>query len=654
MSLYADIAYGRDTELSQQELNRRAKIIADAIEALREFVPEWEKQVDLLSTVGLNRINEALLPAYQQIIDIADLGALLTTKSTTPVTIGVGTKTFLVPEAVRLNFAPTNFLMAVANGDFDQHLIGRLSSYDNETGVLVIQVERVSGEGEFANWQISPVATTDDLEALRDQVAANAQIALEKAEEAVLARNQAVPAGQAAVTALGTFQASWYGPRETEPEGAALGAQFLDTSQSPNVVKVLTHDGWAPTVTVSVGGSRQQVYVATEGQTGPFTVDGGFSFGSVNVNGAEFFNGHGVTFNLEEGEFTFDAPLSAGDLVAFRGHLANDLIDIYTKDEVYSKAETDAIVAPFTGRNVIINGNFDIWQRGTSFSGAGYGADRWVNLVGGSSATQSRQSFVLGQTDVPNEPVYFCRTVVSSVTGAGSFACLAQFVESVRTFAGQTVTVSFWVKADASKKIVVEFVQNFGSGGSPSTVVDAIGTTEVSIGTSWQKVTVTANIPSIGGKSLGTNNNDRLDLIIWFDAGSNFDARTDSLGHQSGTFDIAQVQLEAGPIATPFERRDRGFEELLCQRYYQTAFAGYRLDAVLGNSTIGGGGTWSFNTKMRRVPDVTVLTVNTTRVTNLTFVAVHTDAARAEWTWTSGTIATPRGVNATIGLDAEL
>jgi len=333
MSFYADIAFGRDTELSQQELNRRAKIIADAIEALREFVPEWEKQVNLLSTLGLERINEALLPAYQQIIDIADLGALLSTTSTTPVTIGVGTKTFLVPEAVRLNFAPTSFLMAVADGDFDQHMVGLLSSYDNETGVLVVQVERVSGEGEFANWQISPVATTDDLEALRQQVAANAQTATEKAGEAVAARNEAVPAGQAAVQALATFQSVWYGPRETEPSGAVLGAQYLDTSQSPNVVKVLTQDGWAPTVTVSVGGSRQQVYVATEGQTGPFVVDGGFSFGSVNVNGAEFFDGYGVTFDYEEGEFTLDAALSAGDVVVFRGYLANDLTDIYTKSE---------------------------------------------------------------------------------------------------------------------------------------------------------------------------------------------------------------------------------------------------------------------------------------------------------------------------------
>ena len=83
-------------------------------------------------------------------------------------------------------------------------------------------------------------------------------------------------------------------------------------------------------------------------------------------------------------------------------------------------------------------------------------------------------------------------------------------------------------------------------------------------------MTVTATIPSISGKTLGTNNNSYLILAIWFDAGSTFNARTDSLGQQSGTFEIAQVQVEPGPVATPFERRPIGTELALCQRYYYT------------------------------------------------------------------------------------
>jgi len=229
---------------------------------------------------------------------------------------------------------------------------------------------------------------------------------------------------------------------------------------------------------------------------------------------------------------------------------------------------------PLSGmRNAIINGNFDIWQRGTSFTGGVYGADRWLSVLIGSTSSVAREPFTLGQTDVPGEPTYYHRTVVSSVAGAGNLAQLNQRIENVRTFAGQQVTVSFWAKADSNKNIAIECAQNFGTGGSPSAIVTEIGTVKKALTTSWQKITHTFTVPSISGKTLGTSGADRLVLIIWFDAGSNFNSRTDTLGHQSGTFDIAQVQVEAGPVATPFERRPIGTELALCQRYYQVVFA---------------------------------------------------------------------------------
>jgi hypothetical protein len=223
---------------------------------------------------------------------------------------------------------------------------------------------------------------------------------------------------------------------------------------------------------------------------------------------------------------------------------------------------------PLAGfRNRIINGNFDIWQRGTSFTGNEYGADRWLHGRVGTTHTVTRQAFTLGQTEVPGEPTYFCRTVVSSVAGAGNYSALVQKIEDVRTFAGQQITISFWAKVDATKNIAINMVQNFGTGGSPSANVGISGT-KVSIGTTFQKVTVTTTVPSISGKTLGTDNNHSLQLDIWFDAGSTYNGDTDSLGQQSGTFDIAQVQIEPGSVATPFEQRPIGTELALCQRYY--------------------------------------------------------------------------------------
>jgi hypothetical protein len=100
-------------------------------------------------------------------------------------------------------------------------------------------------------------------------------------------------------------------------------------------------------------------------------------------------------------------------------------------------------------------------------------------------------------------------------------------------------------------------------------VVSAIGVATCELTTSWQKFKVEVSIPSISGKTLGTSNDDYLDLNIWFDAGSDYNSRTNSLGQQSGTFDIAQVQLQAGETATPFADRSEETEKGLCLRYYE-------------------------------------------------------------------------------------
>ncbi len=247
---------------------------------------------------------------------------------------------------------------------------------------------------------------------------------------------------------------------------------------------------------------------------------------------------------------------------------------------------------PLAGfRNAIINGNFDHWQRGTSFNSASseMTADRWRVEKLGSTSTITRQPFTLGQIDVPGEPTYFCRLAVTSVAGAANLTILRQYVEGVRTFAGQTATLSFWAKADTTKTIAIELGQVFGTGGSPSSNIGAIGVTKVTLTTSWQKFTKTVTLPSITGKTLGTNNNDLLEVNFWLDAGSSYNSRTNTLGQQSGTFDFAEVQLEPGPVATYFEQRPIGTELVLCQRYYEIIGTGqsgvwWNVD----NCTLGG------------------------------------------------------------------
>lgn len=205
-------------------------------------------------------------------------------------------------------------------------------------------------------------------------------------------------------------------------------------------------------------------------------------------------------------------------------------------------------------KNLIINGGFDVWQRGTSFSISGsvpYTADRW-KIGGGTSTTVSRQTFAVGQTDVPNNPTYYCRW---DMTNNSQYYEFTQKIENVSTASGQSLTISYWAKRNSgSLNPQLQIVQDFGSGGS-STVVTAVATP--SLTSSWTKYTYTVSVPSISGKTLGT--------------GHCLYVRWQSLTTDTGQIDIANVQAEVGSVATPFEHRSFGEELVLCQRYYETS-----------------------------------------------------------------------------------
>ena len=325
----------------------------------------------------------------------------------------------------------------------------------------------------------------------------------------------------------------------------------------------------------------------------------------------------------------------------------------------FTQAEVTAndLEAKAGRKNAIINGNFDIWQRGTSQTASQYGsADRWRYSISGSTQAVSRQAFTLGQTDVPNNPKYYSRTVVSSVAGAGSLVVMNQRIEGVETFAGTTATLSFWAKADASKNIAIEFIQNFGTTGSPSTAVNGIGVTTVALTTSWVKHTVSVAIPSIATdpiKVLGTDGNDNLQVSIWLDAGSNYNARTNSLGQQSGTFEFSQVQIEAGSVATEFEPRSVGQELALCEWYYINLPNSVRFRYRSGTASLT---SVRFNalglpTTMRVVPTV----VSTSSLGNAsTFTAYIINKQNISFRWNETAANATITVTASFTAEAEL
>jgi hypothetical protein len=215
------------------------------------------------------------------------------------------------------------------------------------------------------------------------------------------------------------------------------------------------------------------------------------------------------------------------------------------------------------GKNAIINGDFRINQRSfTSTTGSDYGFDRWSMNLSGGTATYSAQTFTLGAAPVAGyEGTNFARI---AVTTGNDFCRLQQQIESVRTFAGQTVTLSFWAKGTnptTAGNLKAYFLQNFGTGGSPSSTV--VGTEQTFVLTAnWTRYSLTFAIPSISGKTIGTAGNDFLGLNL--SQGTN--ASTDAW-----TLDLWGVQVEAGSVATAFQTATGTLQGELaaCQRYFQ-------------------------------------------------------------------------------------
>jgi len=249
------------------------------------------------------------------------------------------------------------------------------------------------------------------------------------------------------------------------------------------------------------------------------------------------------------------------------------------------------------GKNKVINGDFGVWQRGTSITlGSGalstYGADRFIFEAYGSStaATVTRQTFTPGIAPVAGyEGQFFAR--LTNFASATAWQ-IRHRIENVQTFAGQTVTFSFWAKASTAITVdEVQAIQNFGSGGSTSVTTSAGG---ISLTTSWTRFTKTISVPSISGKTIGTSG--YLEFTFYQGSGAT----------NSSTIDTWGWQVEAGSTVTAFQTATGTLQGELsaCQRYYYLHASGTALS--IGNagyySATQVNGILSFPVTMRTAP----------------------------------------------------
>jgi len=269
------------------------------------------------------------------------------------------------------------------------------------------------------------------------------------------------------------------------------------------------------------------------------------------------------------------------------------------------------------GRNLVHNSMFNVNQRGTGpFNTTSYTSDRWfvyanidtisTNIITLSDADRT----AIGDDAAANA---LSITFTGSATG-GAYSGYAQKVENVRRSAGKTVVLSFWARvASGTPRLLIQYEQYFGTGGSPSaTVITSLGLT-APLSTTWTRYVIGPTaLPSVAGKTLGTNGDSYVSL-------THILSSPGSPGTQSGTLQLWGVQLEIGSVATQLEKISYDDDLRHCQRFYQV-LQGVTASYGLIGSTVAG--MVSFPVTMRAPPTFVLITMSDVNVSSPTYNAV--------------------------------
>ena len=261
-----------------------------------------------------------------------------------------------------------------------------------------------------------------------------------------------------------------------------------------------------------------------------------------------------------------------------------------------------------SNRNVILNGAMTVAQRGVSFTGVTassyYSCDRFAfnpYLLGAWTVSQDTD----GPVGFSNSYKFEC-TTADAAPAAGDVLSLLHRIEGQNlqhlafgTAEAQNVTLSFWVKSNATGTYTLDF-RGVDSGRSigANYTVDASGV--------WEKKTITF----VGDTVSGPNNDSGTGIEVhwWLGSGSNFTsgslhttwATSNNVDRNAGSnvnladtignyFQITGVQLEVGDTATPFEHRSYGQELALCQRFYEILSNTGVNSTPASYSSVGGG-----------------------------------------------------------------
>ena len=225
----------------------------------------------------------------------------------------------------------------------------------------------------------------------------------------------------------------------------------------------------------------------------------------------------------------------------------------------------------------IINGSFKHWldNTGVTFTStqarAYYTATLFVQEVNGdgnvTTSTISRKSHATGQTDIPTASPYYLRHAVTSGGAANEYIFIRQYIEDAMRLNNKQITVSIWARAQNDSTYLGIEMEQFGF------TVDTrgIGSTKVKLSTEWSRYDFTIDMPSLDGKTV-LSTAPYYSLNLWCSAGSSLNTRSGYIGLQSGTFDIAKIQMIDGPVYRYVPERAYADEMALIGRFYEKSY----------------------------------------------------------------------------------
>lgn len=224
--------------------------------------------------------------------------------------------------------------------------------------------------------------------------------------------------------------------------------------------------------------------------------------------------------------------------------------------------------------NYAINGAFDIWQAGHSFTHTGgvgvgtgnYDADCWGTWASNSSVATTR----VAATDVPESCRYICQDVVTGVAGDSTVLFRTLNIPNVKVLAGKTVAIPMWVRSYTTANIAVQFVQVFGYVGASSLGAASVGHVGFSLQAGvWTKIVPVFTIPEVTGPTPdpGTSG---MQLRLYMNAGALYAFPDVNIGTASGQFDWALVTIREGGDGTILPYPSDTL--LQCQQFFEKSF----------------------------------------------------------------------------------